>query len=79
MTMRLYWSYAVVDGKTYYYDVDIEVQNLGKTSSEYTWYKKTKPEATQNHSFQRDDAIKKYQCVIQLDPDIIFTKWAAGE
>lgn len=45
------WNYAVVDGKTYYYDVDVEIQNYGKGQGDYYWYQKTKAEAKLTHQF----------------------------
>lgn len=45
------WNLAVVDGKTYYYDVDVEIQNYGKGQGDYYWYKKTKSEAKKTHKF----------------------------
>lgn len=44
------WSYAIVNGKKYYYDVDISIQNYKKKVN-YTWYKKTLKEAKKNHIF----------------------------
>lgn len=35
------WNYAVVNGRKYYYDVDIEIQNYGKGQGDYYWYKDT--------------------------------------
>ena len=46
-----YWNYAVVDGRTYYYDVDVELQNYGKGQGDYYWYKKTRAEAEETHAF----------------------------
>ncbi len=46
-----YWNYAVVDGQTFYYDVDVELQNYGKGQGDYYWYKKTRKEAEETHSF----------------------------
>ncbi len=45
------WNYAIVNGKKYYYDVDVEIQNLGKGQGDYYWYKKTKKQAKKNHKF----------------------------
>jgi len=45
------WNYAIVNGKKYYYDVDVEMQNLGKGQGDYYWYKKTKKQAKKNHEF----------------------------
>ena len=45
------WNYAVVNGRTYYYDVDIEIQNYKKGQGDYYWYKKTKSQAKKNHKF----------------------------
>lgn len=45
------WNYAVVGGTTWYYDVDVEIQNLGKGQGDYYWYKKTKAQALQTHQF----------------------------
>lgn len=45
------WNYAVVDGKTYYYDVDVEIQNYRGGQGDYYWYKKTKSQAKKNHKF----------------------------
>ena len=45
------WSYAVVNGRKYYYDVDIEIQNYRKGQGDYYWYKKTLAEAKKNHIF----------------------------
>ena len=46
------WNYAVVDGKKYYYDVDVEIQNSNKGQGDYYWYKKTLKQAKKNHIFQ---------------------------
>ena len=46
-----YWNSAVIDGKTYYYDVDVEIQNYGKGQGDYYWYKKTLKEAKKTHAF----------------------------
>ena len=45
------WNYAVVNGRKYYYDVDIEIQNYGKGQGDYYWYKKTLAQAKKNHVF----------------------------
>lgn len=45
------WNYAVVNGKKYYYDVDVEIQNYGGGQGDYYWYKKTLSEAKRNHIF----------------------------
>lgn len=45
------WNYAVVGGATYYYDVDVEIQNYGKGQGDYYWYKKTRAQAEQTHKF----------------------------
>lgn len=45
------WNYAVVNGKTYYYDVDVEIQNYKGGQGDYYWYKKTKSQAKKNHKF----------------------------
>ena len=45
------WNYAVIDGITYYYDVDVEIQNFGKGQGDYYWFQKTKPEADRTHQF----------------------------
>ena len=45
------WNYAVVNGRKYYYDVDIEIQNYGKGQGDYYWYKKTLAQAKGNHVF----------------------------
>lgn len=49
--MGHYWNYAVVNGVTYYYDVDVEIQNLGKGQGDYYWYKKVRTEAEKTHLF----------------------------
>ena len=46
------WNYAVVNGKKYYYDVDVEIQNYGNGQGDYYWYKKTLSEAKKTHVFQ---------------------------
>jgi len=46
------WNYAIVDGKKYYYDVDVEIQNYSKGQGDYYWYKKTLKQAKKNHIFQ---------------------------
>lgn len=45
------WNYAIVNGTTYYYDVDVEIQNYGKGQGDYYWYKKTRTEANVTHEF----------------------------
>ena len=45
------WNSAIVNGKTYYYDVDVEIQNYGGGQGDYYWYKKTLKEAKKNHVF----------------------------
>lgn len=44
------WSYAMINGKKYYYDVDISIQNY-KGKVNYAWYKKTLKQAKKNHLF----------------------------
>lgn len=46
-----YWNSAVIDGETYYYDVDVEIQNYGKGQGDYYWYKKNLKEAKKTHAF----------------------------
>lgn len=46
------WNYAIVNGKKYYYDVDVEIQNYKKGQGDYYWYKKTKKQAKKNHKFK---------------------------
>ena len=46
------WNYAVVNGVTWYYDIDVEIQNYGKGQGDYYWYKKTRAQANQTHDFQ---------------------------
>lgn len=46
------WNYALVDGKKYYYDVDVEIQNYGKGQGDYYWYRKTKKQAKKNHKLE---------------------------
>lgn len=50
-----YWNAAVVNGTTYYYDVDVEIQNYGKGQGDYYWYKKTLKEARETHEFTSYD------------------------
>lgn len=45
------WNYAVVGGKKYYYDVDVEIQNYKKGQGDYYWYKKTLSQAKKTHKF----------------------------
>ena len=45
------WNYAVIGGVTYYYDVDVEIQNYGKGQGDYYWYRKTRSEANRTHQF----------------------------
>ncbi len=45
------WNYAVINGVTWYYDIDVEIQNLGKGQGDYYWYKKTRTQANQTHEF----------------------------
>lgn len=45
------WNYAVVNGKTYYYDVDVEIQNYKNGQGDYYWYKKTLSQARKTHKF----------------------------
>lgn len=45
------WNYAVIGGVTYYYDVDVEIQNYKKGQGDYYWYKKTRAEANRTHQF----------------------------
>lgn len=49
------WNYAIADGKTWYYDVDVEIQNYGKGQGDYYWYRKSKSEAKQTHQFITED------------------------
>lgn len=46
------WNYAIVNGKKYYYDVDVEIQNYKKGQGDYYWYRKTKKQAKKNHKFK---------------------------
>ena len=43
------WNLAVVNGKIYYYDVDVEIQNYKKGQKSYHWYKKTYKQHRKNH------------------------------
>lgn len=45
------WNSAIIDGVTYYYDVDVEIQNLGKGQGDYYWFQKTRQEAEKTHEF----------------------------
>lgn len=45
------WNYAVINGVTWYYDVDVEIQNYGKGQGDYYWYKKNRAEANRTHQF----------------------------
>lgn len=45
------WNSAVVNGKEYFYDIDVEIQNRGKGQGNYYWYKKTLAQAKKNHKF----------------------------
>lgn len=45
------WNWARVDGKKYYYDVDVELKNNGRGQGDYYWYKKTYKQARRNHRF----------------------------
>ena len=40
-----------MNGRKYYYDVDIEIQNYGKGQGDYYWYKKALAQAKGNHVF----------------------------
>ena len=46
---------SLKDGKTYYYDVDVEIQNYGNGQGDYYWYKKTLKEAKKTHEFTAYD------------------------
>ena len=46
------WNYAVINGNTYYYDVDIEIQNYKRGQGDYYWYKKTRAQANKTHKFR---------------------------
>lgn len=50
------WNYAVIDGRKWYYDVDVEIQNYGKGQGDYYWYKKTRAEAEETHIFVKESA-----------------------
>ncbi len=43
------WNFAVVNGKIYYYDVDVEIQNYKKGQKNFYWYKKTYKQSCKNH------------------------------
>ena len=45
-------TWKTVNGKKYYYDVDVEIQNYGNGQGDYYWYKKTLSEAKKTHVFQ---------------------------
>jgi len=45
------WNYAYVNGKKYYYDVDVEIKNRGGGQGDYYWYKKTYSQAKKTHKF----------------------------
>lgn len=45
------WNAAVVNGKTYYYDIDVEIQNRGKGQGNFYWYKKTLAQSKKNHKY----------------------------
>ncbi|MBO5372925.1 MAG: hypothetical protein J6A75_09415 [Lachnospiraceae bacterium] len=49
------WNYAIVDGETYYYDVDVEIQNYGKGQGDYYWYQKNRTDAEKTHEFHSEE------------------------
>ncbi len=50
-----YWNYAVVNGKRYYYDVDVEIQNYGGGQGDYYWYKDDRAKAEKRHQFVSEE------------------------
>ena len=46
-----YWPYAIINGTKYYYDVDIEIQNLGKGQGDFYWYKWSQAKADTKYIF----------------------------
>lgn len=46
------WNMAVVNGKIYYYDIDVEIQNYRKGQKSFHWYKKTYKQSCKNHEMQ---------------------------
>ena len=50
-----YWNFAVVDGKRYYYDVDVEIQNYGGGQGDYYWYKDNRAKAEKRHQFLSEE------------------------
>ena len=49
------WNKAILNGKAYYFDVDVEIQNYKKGQTSLYWYKKTYRQATKNHKFYNED------------------------
>ncbi len=47
-----FWNAAVINGVTYYYDLDVELQNLGKVPM-YYWYKETRKQSEKRHIFTK--------------------------
>ena len=45
------WNKAIINGKAYYYDVDVEIQNYKKGQKSFHWYKKTYKQSTKNHKY----------------------------
>lgn len=51
------WSVAMVDGKKYYYDVDVEIKNYRKGQGDYYWYKKTKSKSKKTHKYYQEEKL----------------------
>lgn len=45
------WNKAIINGKSYYFDVDVEIQNYKKGHKSFYWYKKTYEQSTKNHKY----------------------------
>lgn len=49
------WNKVIINGKAYYYDVDVEIQNYKKGQKSFYWYKKTYKQSTTNHKYSEQN------------------------
>lgn len=51
------WNNASVNGVMKYYDVDVEIQNVGKTDGWY-WFNKTRAQSNENHEYHYEEIFR---------------------
>ena len=51
------WNWVVVDGKKYFYDVDVEIINHGKGQGDYYWYKESLSASKRRHQYISSEKV----------------------